>query len=71
MPVKGGEILRLNLFLDSSVQKTSFSRYSWVKVIGTVGGFEKFVSMFILFALNYFTKIDYVAEFVKELFLEK
>ena len=63
--------MRLNIYLESSVQMTSFSRFSWVKVIGTVGGLERFASMFILFALNYFTEIDYIAEFVKELFLEK
>ena len=50
---------------------TSFSRFSWVKVISTVGGLERFASMFILFVLNYFTEIDYITEFVKELFLEK
>ena len=63
--------MRLNIYLESSVQMTSFSHFSWVKVIGTVGGLERFASMFILFVLNYFTEIDYIAEFVKKLFLEK
>ena len=51
------------------MQKSGFSRYDWIKVLSTVGGFERFVAGFILMVLNYFTEIDYMAEFVKELFL--
>ena len=66
-----GEIFGLNLYLDSVVQKSSFSRHDWIKVIGTVGGVERFYGMFIMMVIGYFTEIDYMAEFIKSLFLEK
>ena len=66
-----GEIFGLNLYLDSVVQNSSFSRYDWIKVIGTVGGVERFYGMIIMMLIGYFTEIDYKAEFIKNLFLEK
>jgi hypothetical protein len=53
------------------VQKSSFSRHDWIKVIGTVGGVERFHGMFIMISIGFFTEIDYMAEFIKSLFLEK
>lgn len=64
-----GEIFALNLFLGNSVQRSSFSRYDLLKVLSTVGGFERFAAGFIVIVLSYFTEIDYLAEFTKELFL--
>ena len=62
IPINGdGEILWVNLYLESSVQTTKFKRHDWIRVMGTVGGLEKFISMFILFGLGYFTDIDYKA----------
>ncbi len=40
-------------------------------MIGTVGGVERFYGMFIIMLIGYFTEIDYKAEFIKTLFLDK
>jgi hypothetical protein len=53
------------------MQQVTISRYDWLKAVGTVGGVERAATAIILMLLSYFTRIDYLAEFVKELFLEK
>ena len=59
------------MYLNYNVQKSSFSRHDWIKVIGTVGGVKRFYEMFIMISIGFFTEIDYMAEFIKSLFLEK
>ncbi len=40
-------------------------------MIGTVGGVERFYGMIVMMLIGYLTEIDYKAEFIKNLFLEK
>jgi len=68
---EGAEILELRLVLDSVIQKSKYSRYDWDKIIGKVGGVERFYGGYILLVVGYFTRIDYMAEFISKLFLVK
>jgi hypothetical protein len=57
--------------LDNSVKIISFSRYQFVNALAKVGGVMNFYTLIIMMALAHFTEIDYIASFIKALFLEK
>jgi hypothetical protein len=71
-PIKDSStIFELTIMLDNSVEVVSFSRYQFGNALAKVGGVIRFYTLIIIMALAHFTEIDYIATFIKALFLEK
>lgn len=67
----GQPIVTVNIKLDNVMDYHSVDRKKYTSALCDIGGIQSFWLFFGMMICRYFTKIDYEAKLVKDLYLEK
>jgi hypothetical protein len=64
-------IVDIKIKLDQFIDYWTIERATYILALGNVGGLQSFYAFLILAMIDYFINIDYMANIIKQLFLEK